>query len=60
MNDITEAVSKNKSDVNVEELGYIIGEIVGQRVAEALESVDITLDRRTLGKFTRQATGVTL
>ena len=60
MNDITEAVSKNKSDVNVEELGYIIGEIVGQRVTEALESVDITLDRRTLGKFTRQATGVTL
>lgn len=60
MNDITEAVNKNKSDVNVEELGYIIGEIVGQRVAEALESVDITLDRRTMGKFTRQATGVTL
>lgn len=60
MNDIKEAVSERNSGVNAEELGYIIGEIVGEKVTEALENVDILLDRRTVGKFTRQATGVTL
>lgn len=60
MSDIEEAVSGNRDNVDVEQLGYIIGEIVGRRVTEALENVDITLDRRRMGKFTRQATGVSL
>ena len=60
MRDISEAINNGSSNVDVEELGYVIGEIVGQRVTEALENVDIMLDRRMVGKFTRQATGVVL
>lgn len=47
-------------DANSEAMAVMIGEIVGEYVAEALEDMNIILDRRSMGKFTRQSVGATI
>lgn len=55
MDDIKEAVVGNYMDA--QQLGIVIGNIVGDRVASELENVEVVLDKRTFGKLTRKAVG---
>ena len=59
MNDIREATSSDE-DVDYEAMAETMGAIIGGMVVNALTGVNVVLDRRTVGKFTRQATGATL
>lgn len=59
MNDIREATSSD-DDVDYEAMAETMGAIIGSMVVNALTGVNVVLDRRTVGKFTRQATGVAL
>lgn len=59
MNDIREATSSD-DDVDYEAMAETMGAIIGSMVVNALTGVNVVLDRRTVGKFTRQATGAAL
>ena len=56
------SIGKSEADQSMtsEALATMIGEIVGERVANALEDMNIVLDRRSMGKFTRQSVGATV
>lgn len=55
INDIRTAVGTQGRGRSDEQMAVIIGEIVGEIVAGAIEGMEITLDKRAFGKATRKA-----
>lgn len=55
INDIRTAVGTQGRSQSDEQMAVTIGEIVGEIVAEAIEGMEITLDKRAFGKATRKA-----
>ena len=55
INDIETAMNRsNAGGMDIDRLGQMLGEIAGDKMAEALEGMEIVLDRRSFGKMTRR------
>lgn len=55
INDIETAMARSTAgDMDIDRLGQMLGEIAGDKMAEAIEGMEIVLDRRSFGKMTRR------
>ena len=55
INDIETAMNRsNAGGMDIDRLGQMLGEIAGDKMAEAIEGMEIVLDRRSFGKMTRR------
>ena len=55
INDIETAMARSTAGgMDIDRLGQMLGEIAGDKMAEALEGMEIVLDRRSFGKMTRR------
>lgn len=55
INDIETAMARSTAGgMDIDRLGQMLGEIAGDKMAEAIEGMEIVLDRRSFGKMTRR------